>query len=244
MTLSGTSNKSEILTKYDEMYSAPGHLRDADALYRWTLNKLAPQRGQRLLDVACGEGVLVRLAQEQGLDVVGIDLIYKATLLARKDLPVSVVLVADGEKLSFPDASFDYVTNLGSLEHFLSPLSGIQEMRRVLKPSGRAAILLPNSYYLADIVWNVWRTGYGPNHKQPLERFATYGEWKDLLEEGGLFVERGYKYNFRFPRSKSDWRWYFQHPRKFLYLMAAPFLPFHLSYSFLYVCRHSQTWTA
>lgn len=192
--------------------------------------------GARLLDVACGEGVLVRYAEARGLYAVGIDIARRAAQLAQQYTSGRIV-VGEGEALPFNDSTFDIVTNLGSLEHFLDPEQGVREMRRVLRAGGVAAVLLPNSYYLADIIWHVWRTGYGPNHKQPLERFATYGEWRDLLEGKGFHVERSYKYNFFFPRSKEDWQWYRQHPRKFMYLAVAPLMPFHLSYSFLYVCR-------
>ncbi len=228
--------KDEIIAAYNEMYATSGTLRDAAALYRWVLDLLSPQPGQWLLDVACGEGILVRLAEARGVQAVGVDIAWRAAIRAQH-ATMGRVLVGEGEALPFPDRIFDFVTNLGSLEHFLDPEQGVREMRRILKQGGYAAILLPNSYYLADIVWHVWRTGYGPNHKQPLERFATFGEWRDMLEAGGLHVERSYKYNFRFPRSREDWQWYFQHPRKFLYLAAAPFMPFHLSYSFLYLCR-------
>ncbi|RME10302.1 MAG: class I SAM-dependent methyltransferase [Ardenticatenia bacterium] len=228
--------KEEIIATYNAMYAQPGKLRDAAALYRWVLDLLSPQKGAQLLDVACGEGVLVRLAEARGIHAVGIDVAWRAAIIAQQSTSGRIV-VGEGEALPFPDATFDFVTNLGSLEHFLDPEQGVQEMRRVLKPGGVAAVLLPNSYYLADIIWHVWRTGYGPNHKQPLERFATFGEWRDMLEAGGFHVEKGLKYNFLFPRSREDWQWYFQHPRKFLYLAVAPLMPFHLSYSFLYICR-------
>lgn len=233
------TNASEARAGYDELYRSPGRLRDADALYRWVLRYLQVKPGQRLLDIACGEGALLQLAQQQGVNSVGLDIAWEAARLARQLLPQTPILVGNGENLPFPPASFDYITNLGSLEHFADPLQGVKEMRRMLRPQGRAAILLPNSHYLADIIWHVWRTGYPVSHKQPIERFATYGEWRDLLQEGGLIVEKGYKYNFRFPLTRADWRWYWQHKRKFLYLAIAPFVPFHLSYSFLYICRRS-----
>lgn len=228
--------KAEIMAAYNEMYTQSGKLRDAAALYAWVLDILSPTAGQWVLDVACGEGVLVRLAEARGVQAVGIDLAWRAAVQAQQATSGRIV-IGEGETLPFQDATFDFVTNLGSLEHFLDPEQGVREMRRVLKPGGYAAVLLPNSYYLADIIWHVWRTGYGPNHKQPLERFATFGEWRDMLEAGGFRVEKSYKYNFLFPRSREDWQWYFQHPRKFLYLAVAPLMPFHLSYSFLYVCR-------
>jgi SAM-dependent methyltransferase len=236
ITRDNVISKAEVLTTYNKLYESQGRLRDSDALYRWTLKLLKVKSGKSLLDVACGEGVLIRLAQESGLKSIGIDIAIQAARIAQQQTSDNIVAVGEGETLPFENGSFDYVTNLGSLEHFFDPKKGVREMHRVLKPGGRAVILLPNSYYLADIVWHVWRTGYSVNHNQPIERFATYGEWKDLLEQGGLNVRSRYKYNFRFPRTRNDWHWYFRHSRKFLYLAVSPFIPFNLSYSFLYIC--------
>jgi len=228
--------KDEIINEYNKIYLQRGRLRDAPALYRWVLDLLQLTPGNWLLDVACGEGVLVSMAKARGIYAVGLDISWRAAYLA-KSVTNGYILVGEGESLPFGDATFDAVTNLGGLEHFVDPEQGVREIRRVLKPNGYAAILLPNSYYLVDIIWHVWRTGYGPSHKQPLERFATFGEWRDLLEAGGLRVERFYKYNFLLPRSRDDWEWYLRRPRRLLYLIIAPFIPFNLSYSFLYVCR-------
>jgi hypothetical protein len=110
-------------------------------------------------------------------------------------------------------------------------------MARVVRPGGKLAILLPNSYYLADVIWWVWRTGYGPSHQQVLEKFATVGEWKDLLTAGGIVVERIYPYNFSFPTVAADWHWYRKRPRRLLNLLIAPLVPTNLAYCFLFIGR-------
>jgi hypothetical protein len=74
-----------------------------------------------------------------------------------------------------------------------------------------------------------------------LERFATFREWYDLLAEGGLVVEKAYKYNFAFPRSLFDMGWYRRHPLKLLPMLLGPLTPFNLSYSFLYICRKDRS---
>ncbi len=230
-------SKRDLIASYDDFYSVPGRLRETDAFYRWVLDRLAPLPGRRLLDVACGEGHLVRLTRSRRMQGMGCDISHVGSRLARQIIGANANLVADGEHLPFPESSFDYVTNLGSLEHFFHLPIGVQEMCRVLRPAGRAAVFLPNSYYLADIIWKVWRTGYGPSHRQMLERFATMREWGDLLAAGGLVVDRVYKYNLSFPSSMADLRLYRHHPLKLLALLGAWLIPFNLSYSFLYICR-------
>lgn len=229
-------SRDELVASYDALFGSEASLRDTDAFYRWALGHLSPKPGCRLLDVACGEGYLVKLALHSEVEAIGIDFSSRAALRTQQNVASSVVAVADGEVLPFPEGSFDYVTNLGSLEHFLHPLRGVQETRRVLRPGGQAAFLLPNSYYLADIIWHVWRTGYAASHRQLLERFATFRQWADFLEQGGLQVKRAYKYNFCFPRSRRDWSWYLTRPQRLLHLLLAPYTPFNLSYSFLYIC--------
>jgi ubiquinone/menaquinone biosynthesis C-methylase UbiE len=171
------------------------------------------------------------------LSVRGVDFSGRAAQLARHALGGDVAVLADGQRLPFAEATFDYVTNLGSLEHFASPEEGLQEMRRVLKPEGSVALVLPNSYYLLDIVWHVWRRGYPVSHRQPIERFATFGEWRDLIERHGFHVVQAFKYNLCFPRSVADLDWYARSPLKLAYVVLSPVTPFHLSYSFLFLCQ-------
>ena len=230
----------ELSDAYDQKFEAEGYLRDTDSFYQWVLNKSAVTPNQRLLDIACGEGHLVRFARQRGLDAFGIDLSSQAVRNATQINGANYFSLGDGHSLPFENSCFDLVTNTGSLEHFSDMLQGIREMVRVLRLDGLAVILLPNSYYLPDIIWHVWRTGYPVSHKQPIERFASFRQWWDVLESGGLKVYKGYAYNFLAPRTKDDWAWYRQHPKKFYDLLFKPLIPFNLSYHFLYICRRSD----
>lgn len=233
-------SQSDISKSYDDLFLEEGRLRDTDAFYQWILDKLVSNNNGTLLDVACGEGVLLKLAEKKGVKCYGVDISMQGIKLALTRTRLKCVGVANGEKLPFSDDSFDYVTNVGSLEHFLNPRSGLEEMVRVLRPEGLVALVLPNSYYLVDIIWQVWRTGYGPSHRQQLERFATYREWWDFIESCGLHVIKAYKYNLIFPRSMEDIRWYRKHPRKIFNLIVSPLIPFNLSNHFLYICRKEK----
>jgi SAM-dependent methyltransferase len=98
---------------------------------------------QRVLDVACGTGVVAITASRRGADVTGLD--FTPELLARAKENAALVgapvtwLEGDVEALQFPDASFDVV--LSQYGHMFAPRPAvaIKEMLRVLKPGGRIA---------------------------------------------------------------------------------------------------------
>ena len=133
---------------YESIYDGVG-IRHRDSFYRWILRLLHPKPGRRLLDVACGEGSLPRLATLAGLEAHGLDLSEVAIRIAVRETPAALV-VSDGERLPYADASFDYVTSIGSLEHYLHPPQGVKEIARVLAPDGLALVLLPNTFGLLD----------------------------------------------------------------------------------------------
>ncbi len=97
-------------------------------------------------------------------------------------------------------------------------------MARVLKKGGKWAVLVPNSYFLMTII-NVWRTGSTRRETvQEIDRWATRKEWEELLESGGLKVERVLKYNYKTARDSLKSR------------ILRPFIPWNLSYCFLFIC--------
>jgi ubiquinone/menaquinone biosynthesis C-methylase UbiE len=229
-------DREQIIHSYDEKHALTNQFLPDEGLYRWVLKLCQLQRGMNLLDVACGMGMMVREGIKNGLKCQGVDISYQAIKRGRKELNLDSISVADGERLPYPEHSFDIVTNIGSLEHFISIEDGLNEMRRVAKKDGTVAIYLPNSYYLIDVLWEVGRTGYGPTHSQIIERFATFGEWRDLIEAHGLSVKKARGYNFRFPRTRKDWKFVAQRPQRLLKALSSIFIPFNLSYSFLFIC--------
>jgi arsenite methyltransferase len=112
------------------------------------LAKLAGiERGQRVLDVACGNGATARLlARELECQVVGVDLgaraIEQSADAARAaDLAARVSFVlGDAEELPFADAGFDVAISECSLCTFPDKRRAIAEMTRVVRPGGSIAI--------------------------------------------------------------------------------------------------------
>ena len=134
--------------RYNAIYREDGILL-RDSFYLWLVSLLDPQPGRILLDISCGQGRLVRFARDHGLRAVGMDFAVDAVRIGlESESPESGWAVADGERLPVRDNAVDYVTHIGSLEHYQDPQAGIGEIERVLKPGGVACILLPNSFGL------------------------------------------------------------------------------------------------
>jgi SAM-dependent methyltransferase len=223
---------------YEAIYKGVG-IRQLDSFYRWILRLLRPKPGRRLLDIACGEGSLPRLAALAGLEAHGLDLSETAIRIAVREVPAALV-VAAGERLPYADASFDYGTSIGSLEHYLHPPQGVREMARVLTPDGLALVLVPNTFSLSGNVWKAFRTGWPMDDGQPIQRYAARCQWEALLEEGGLVVERTVKYEREWPVSLPDLCWYLGHPKSLIRLLLTPFIPLNLANHFAYLCRRME----
>lgn len=100
--------------------------------------------GGSALDVACGSGRLTaELARRVGSKgrVVGLDFSPGMLEIARKDYPKLEFIEGDALNLPFDDASFDASTIAFGLRNLADPVRGLSEMRRVVKPGGRAVVL-------------------------------------------------------------------------------------------------------
>lgn len=101
--------------------------------------------GTRILDIGCGNGVTIRhLAQEHGMQVVGLDLSAKLVAQARnKDAALPLVL-GNGERLPFADESFDAVILECTLSLIEDSGRALRECRRILNSGGK--IILTDVY--------------------------------------------------------------------------------------------------
>ena len=106
----------------------------------------AATRGLRVLEIGCGMGTDGAQFAQAGAHYTGIDLTEAAIELARKRFELSGLAgefrVADAEDLDFADDSFDRVYSHGVLHHTPNIARAIAEIHRVLKPGGRAMVML------------------------------------------------------------------------------------------------------
>ncbi len=110
------------------------------------LDAAAVGPGEHVLDVACGTGVVARLAAERVGStgrVVGLDVNAAMLGVARSLPPPSGAVIAWCEAsalgMPLPDASFDVVLCQQGLQQFADRPAALRDMRRVLRPAGRLA---------------------------------------------------------------------------------------------------------
>jgi len=106
------------------------------------INSLCPLKGQQVLDVGCGGGILADSMARAGAQVTGIDLAAKALRVAQLHAleaqtpnvqyrEVSVEALAEQQP-----ASFDAVTCMEMLEHVPDPASVVRACAALVKPGG------------------------------------------------------------------------------------------------------------
>lgn len=154
--------------------------------------------GNAVLDLATGFGEpALRIAEVVGVsgEVVGADplasMIEAATLAAaRLSLQNARFEVAGADNLPFPDDRFDAVVSRFGVMFFPSPLNGIREMLRVLKPGRKMALAVwhfcdnnPFHHALSRIVDRAAPEPALPPDARDAFRFARPGKLKEIMIE-------------------------------------------------------------
>lgn len=111
------------------------------------VRRVSPQAGERVLDVACGTGVVAQtvapLVSESGT-VVGLDVNPDMLAVARRMTsgagPTITWVRATAAETELPDSAFDVVLCQQGLQFFPDRLAALRELHRVLAPGGRIAL--------------------------------------------------------------------------------------------------------
>lgn len=128
------SYHDEIWRQVPEVRERPGS--EARASFCLTL----ASKGERVLDLGCGDGAVLPELQSAGVTPVGAD----PSRVALDRAPAGFELVhLTGEALPFPDGSFDGVWAAEILSHALDVTGTLSEARRVLRPGGWLGVTVP-----------------------------------------------------------------------------------------------------
>ncbi len=174
--------------------------------FPWIMERIEREskllRGKHLLEVGCGMGYDSLEFLRRGVRVTATDLTPAAVELARKHFEVQGVQAEDvrvenGLQLSFPDETFDAVWSNGVLHATGDTFGAIQEVRRVLKPGGRA--IISHFYRKPSWMWTLSRWGReNIEYKEedpPVNEFYTEDEILAMFE--GFRVEEAVQEHYR-----------------------------------------------
>jgi 2-polyprenyl-3-methyl-5-hydroxy-6-metoxy-1,4-benzoquinol methylase len=130
----------------EEGRRAAGEVKQATA--RGYLSEILRYRGGgrgRLLEVGCGEGDFLELAEADGWDVTGVEYSGTACERARRRLKRGTVHCGELQEAALAAGQFDLCVLSDVLEHVRSPVAFLREIHRVLKPGGALFVATPST---------------------------------------------------------------------------------------------------
>ncbi len=143
---SGSLAPSEVRRLFDRIapvYDAMNRVMTAglDRSWRRLAVEAVVQPGDRVLDACCGTGDLAVAAEREGGHVTGLD--FSPAMLERARRKSGTITWVEGDLLALPfdDGSFDAATVGFGVRNVADLEQGVAELRRVLRPGGRLAIL-------------------------------------------------------------------------------------------------------
>ena len=128
-------------------------------------------RQGRLLDVGCGNGAFLKLAQKAGWSVHGIDFDPIAVTEAR-DGGLDIFL-GDIDQLAVQEQTYDWITCSHVLEHVHNPQKLLKSMHRLLRPGGTLWLQTPNIHSIGHRTYGTSWIGADPPRHLTLFNLST-----------------------------------------------------------------------
>jgi SAM-dependent methyltransferase len=172
----------------------------ADALEH-AVDRLDPQPGERILDVATGTGWTARRIAARGALVTGVD-IGEDVITAARDLAPSIDFrLGDAEALPFPDSRFDAVTSTFGVMFCARPERAARELARVCKPGGRVVL---TTWPAADFVHEMFTLiqSYRQSRRSEAPSPFDWGDTHRLVELLGDDLDLGFEEGISFYRER------------------------------------------
>lgn len=230
------NNQSEITEFYNHLYQEKQNMAmRPPRAYEGFLKHLEPlATGKNFLDVACGTGFFLKLAADKGLKTYGIDISSQAVEVAQQNSPSSQVQMAEAENLPFAGGFFDYITCLGSLEHFSDIERSLSEMIRVGKNTTKYLLVVPNKNYFA---W--WfKKNKGTHQREIGEELKSLNEWRKIFTGSGFKIIKISA--DRWPTKSLPW-FYSYNPlkifKRLFFKLVWLILPLRYTYQFIFLCQ-------
>ena len=152
------------------------HLKGSDTYHTKVLRPnilrlVAPMKGQRVLEIGCGEGFFAEEIAHAGSTVTGCDISPELIALAEKKGKAKYLVTPAQDLSPFGDASFDVVLAVLTLQNMEKLDVVMKEVARVLKPDGRFLFIL-NHPVLRAPQQTAW--GFDEKTKTQYRRLDAY----------------------------------------------------------------------
>lgn len=136
--------------------------------YRLATNGMQPGK---LLDIGCGVGDFLHTAEMHGWECIGVEPSEDAKAIAQKRMKGKIFVSEELE--GFPDGAFDVITMWHVLEHVDDLKWQIAQLQRLVKPSGRVVIAVPNyKSYDGQFYKEHWAAYDVPRHLNHFNRIT------------------------------------------------------------------------
>lgn len=222
-----------IKSYYEERYVPKdmGPSRRSPAAFQPFLDWLGAEPGDTLLDVACGSGPLLKCAEPE-IQGYGVDLSERAVYFAQRRTSDAQFCIADMQHLPYRNSVFDFVTNIGGLEHVPDMKLALREMARVCADGGRLCIVVPN----INFFWYKVSPLEGTKQSAIKEHLLTLDEWRVLIRNAGLSILRIEADPGPDIRTDFGLRAFFRGVLRRAALEFTALLPITLTYQFMFIC--------
>jgi len=153
-------------------------------------------RGLRVLDVACGTGVVAREAARRGAEVTGLDRNAGMLAVAQRLAPAVQWREGLAERMPFDDGAFDAVICQFGLMFFEDRVKALAEMARVTKPGGRLVVATwdslertPGYRAMVDLLHRLFGADIAAGLRAPFV-LGDRDELRDLFQIAGIAAPR------------------------------------------------------
>lgn len=142
--------------------------------YRLATNGMQPGK---LLDIGCGVGDFLHTAEMHGWECIGVEPSEDAKAIAQKRMKGKIIVSEELE--GFPDGAFDVITMWHVLEHVDDLKWQVPQLQRLVKPSGRVVIAVPNyKSYDGQFYKEHWAAYDVPRHLNHFNRITLSKTFK------------------------------------------------------------------
>jgi demethylmenaquinone methyltransferase/2-methoxy-6-polyprenyl-1,4-benzoquinol methylase len=133
-------DKNQIITFFDDRASAWDSCQERnEEIIAFILDKGEITKGKKILDVACGTGILFTDYLNRGAAVTGVDISSGMLRIAKNKFPDIQLICEDAEEYEF-EKDYDAVMIYNAFPHFSNPEKLIGNLGKALKVGGRFTV--------------------------------------------------------------------------------------------------------